>query len=292
MKMDDSKGASKPVKFAPEHSDLLIHWTGKDLIDPDDLGAKTYPNDVVDAFLRRLKNILNHGLWMTKHEGDDYFDVNRRKILKPKVSRTCFTELKISDSMTHAINFGGLGIGFKRFYVINRMGSPVYYVPNTMGSGLHPFFPPFVDEKEVSSIENYSFFKNMSSGHDSNGYISYDLYEESEWRIICSDSILRKITEEKKRYFLDPAEIDDDILQKDIAAAKIKPDYILPVDQWISLIIYPNLQVKNASFKDREIRSILGEIKSEKSKYYTEGIPLNEQINFPVEVDLRIMRNF
>ncbi len=216
---------NKPIKFAPEHSDLLIHWTGKDLLSPALLGEKNYSNDIVDAFLKRLKNILKHGLWMTKHDGDDYFEVNEKKILKPKV---CFTELKISDSMTHAINFGGLGIGFKRFYVINRRGSPMYYVPNTMETGLHPFFPPFVEEKEINSNENYSFFKNMSSGRDKNGYIAYDLYEESEWRIICSDSILSKFPESKKRYFLNPNLINNPVLQKDIANVKIKPDYITP----------------------------------------------------------------
>jgi len=183
----------KPIKYAPAHSDYLVYWTGKDILKEESPNQKTYSDPIVQAFLKRLKNILHFGLWMTKHKGEDFILVNQRKFKKPLVSRVCFTELKISDSMTHAINFGAMGIGFKRLFVVNRMGSPVYYIPECGQVGIHPFFPPFGQWYDENNIdERFAFFKNMSSQRNEQGYIAYDLYEESEWRIICSDSLLKK----------------------------------------------------------------------------------------------------
>jgi hypothetical protein len=219
--------------------------------------------------------------------------VNQKKLKKPLVSRVCFTELKISDSMTHAINFGAMGIGFKRLFVVNRMGSPVYYIPECGQVGINPFFPPFGQWYDENNIdEKFALFKNMSSQRNEQGYIAYDLYEESEWRIICSDSLLKKMPEHKRRYFIDCSTIKDTGLLEYIKIADIKPDYFVPVDQWLALIIYPNLQIKNAAFQDAEIRSLLGNLKSKEFDHFTEGAPMHERRNFPIEVDIGAVANF
>jgi len=265
---------------------------------------KNYTEEVVNEFLQRLKNILNFGLWMTKRrDGDDYIETKEGKFPKPYVPRVCFTELKISDSLLHADKFGPMGIGFKRLFVLNRIGSPVYYISKF---GYHPiisknskFYNP--DNKELKDIkpedinENVAFFKNMSSGRDIQEYITYDLYDESEWRIIFSENIKKRIPSNKLKYFIDPK--DPSIEEKyrnfyNNLKEDSKPDYLIPVDEWLSIIIYPNLQIKNASMMDIDIRRSLCKLKCyRKEKILAEGIPQKEVHNFPIEIGFGALRN-
>jgi hypothetical protein len=285
------------ITHAPTHSDFLICWTGKDIMEKHGglvANERQYSPVVVSDFIKRLQDILEYGLWMRKRKDIDHIKVNTFEFPKPEVARLCFTELKISDSLLHANKFGPLGIGFKRFFVVNRMGSPVYYVPDTGCSGLHPFFPPFSDfYNPEDPHEFFSFFKNMSQDRNPQGYIAYDLYEESEWRVIYSEKIKSKMPIHKQKYFIDP---------KDPAAGKYyefyknlmtpeKPDYLVPIDEWLALIIYPNLQIKNESFEDKKIRNLLTQLKGPE-KTFAEGIPQREVINFPAELDIGAIRNF
>ena len=111
----------------PTHSDFLIHWTGRDIAKKHGikrLNEKCYAPSIVNDYLDRLLNILKYGLWLTKRKGgEEYIKLNKRPIKKPTVARVCFTELKLSDSLLHARNFGSLGIGVKRYYLFNRLGS-------------------------------------------------------------------------------------------------------------------------------------------------------------------------
>lgn len=289
------------ILHAPTHSDNIVYWTGRDIMqDHGNLSAneKSYKPEVVKAFLDRLKDILKYGLWMTKRTKDDFLKTRNGKFLKPNISRICFTELKLSDSLLHAKNFGPLGIGFKRFFLINRLGSPVYYVSEY---GFHLFFPPHSSFYNPSSIdyEMFCFFKNMSSGRDVQNYITYDLYEESEWRIIYSENIKQKIPQRKREYFIDPKPPSSgkyhDFYKKLTSA--IKPEYLVPVDEWLALIIYPNLQIKNAAQDDTEIRDLLSNLKNKeklknRSLILAEGIPDTEVVNFPAEISIGAIKNF
>lgn len=285
------------IMHASTHSDFLVYWTGRDIMKKHGdipVSEGNYPPVVVSDFIKRLQDILEYGLWMRRHEDVDYINVNKCRFPKPGVARLCFTELKISDSLLHANKFGSLGIGFKRFFVINRMGSPVYYVPDTQSTGIHPFFPPFSNFYNPNDPhEFFSFFKNMSQDRNSQGYIKYDLYEESEWRIIYSEQIKSKMPVHKQKYFIDPK--DPDVgkyheFYKTIVTLE-KPDYLVPVDEWLALIIYPNLQIKNESFKDKKIRDLLRQLKSS-GTVFGEGIPSGEIINFPAEFDIGAIKNF
>lgn len=299
--MDQPKKDVEYIMHAPNHSDYLIHWTGRDIMKKHkDLlpNARQYPDDVVDDYISRLKNILKYGLWMMKHEGEDNINVNQKEFKKPSVARVCFTELKISDSLMHAQHFGPLGLGFKRLFVVNRCGSPVYYVPETAGCGLHPFFPPYSDRYNENDVdENIAFFKMMSSKTNPQGYIAYDLYEESEWRIIYSDQLREKFKKNhpsKNNYFINPRDSNNTESHQfytGITGDK-KPEFLVPVDQWLALIIYPNLQVKNKSFEDPEVRHLLKKLKSNESDHLTEGAPGLERRNFPSEVDIGAVAHF
>ena len=88
---------------------------------------------------------------------------------------------------------------------------------------------------------------------------SHSSYEESEWRIIYSENIKQKISQRKREYFIDPkdpATGKHHDFYKNLTSA-IKPEYLVPADEWLALIIYPNLQIKNAALDDTEIRDLL-----------------------------------
>lgn len=286
------------IMHAPVHSDFLIYWTGRDImkrhgsLSPNE---RNYSSEVVGEFISRLESILKYGLWMRKHEGTDHIKVNGKEFPKPNVARLCFTELKLSDSLLHAHKFGPLGIGFKRFFVINRLGSPVYYVPDTQGTGVYPFFPPYSDwYNSDAPDELFSFFKNMSQTRNDQGYIKYDLYEESEWRIIYSDRIKNKMSPRKQKYFIDPKDSNSGEYHQfyQAIASFEKPDYLVPVDEWLALIIYPNLQIKNMAMESSTIRTLLNNLKNKQAHVIGEGLPPNERTNFPIEMSIGSITHF
>jgi len=258
---------------------------------------REYPDNLVKECLQRLKDILKYGLWMTKRKKADVVKIKHSTFLKPNIARVCFTELKISDSLLHAKNFGPLGIGFKRLFVVNRLGGPMFYISQY---GHHHFFPPFIPSYDPNSpdFERYAFFKNMSSGRDIQSYIAYDLYEESEWRIICSETIKSKLRQRKQQYFINPADPSTGDYHKYYQTLGVqRPEYLAPVDEWFALIIYPNLQIKNKAFNDTELRTLLSELKNKnkltgKTPIRAEGIPKEEVVNFPAEIDIGAIKNY
>jgi hypothetical protein len=285
----------------PMHSDYIMHWTGHDINNKHSIrvNERNYSHEVVDDYLQRLLSILKYGLWLTKRKGDDYIQLKHgENIKKPNIARLCFTELKISDSFLHARNFGSLGIGVKRYFLFNRLGAPMHYVHNTPNL----FFPPYSNIFDPSSddFELVSFFKNMSSGRTIQTYIDYDLYEESEWRIIYSDHIKKKISDDKvKRYFIDPRDPDTGKYHKFYNSLPVdsRPKYLTPLDEWVALIIYPNLQIKNAAYENKEIRQELENLKSSnkvhnRNSVVAEGVPNNEIVNKIVEIDIGAIRHF
>jgi hypothetical protein len=285
----------------PTHSDFIVHWTGHDIAEKHNItriNERVYASPAVDDYLARLLNILRYGFWLTKKKDDDYIRLTGGNIKKPNVPRVCFTELKLSDSYLHARNFGALGIGVKRYFLFNRFGAPMHYVHDTPNLFLQPYSS--ILDPQSSDYELLSFFKNMSSGRNVQKYIDYDLYEESEWRIIFSENIRKKIPASKvQKYFIDP---------RDPATGKFyefysslpsdsRPEYLTPLDEWTALIIYPNLQIKNAAYENQEIRKELQKLKSaekvrKRDLIIAEGCPDNEVANQIMEIEIGAIKNF
>src|SRR5687767_8095431 len=103
------------------HSDYLIHWTGKDI--DKDYDSSWYESDksktdgdVAERYLVRIRDILTHGLWMTEEPGWSPAPT----VTIPPTPVCCFSELKVSESRRHARQYGRLGIGVKRPFLIQR----------------------------------------------------------------------------------------------------------------------------------------------------------------------------
>jgi hypothetical protein len=172
------------------HSDFLVHWTGKDLdcsFDPHwGNRDKSEMDDILlEKYLERLSNILKYGLWLTA-EPQKTLDVGGLMVKIPSTPKTCFTELKLSESRTHARRYGRLGIGVKRPYLFTRCGRPLAYY------GFHEQVQH--DEflkacaTEFTNPDLLNFFKPMNSSQT----LNYDLYAESEWRIILIQELLNR----------------------------------------------------------------------------------------------------
>jgi hypothetical protein len=80
------------------HSKILVHWTGKDIakeICSEDGKSQMY--------FERLKNSLEKGLYMKRTSEA----VIRGKTIK-YIIRLCFTEIRLSQTETHARRYGKL----------------------------------------------------------------------------------------------------------------------------------------------------------------------------------------
>lgn len=297
----------------PDHSDWLIHWTGYDIDHDYDCDwwrprKNTVLNrSIVQPYLERLKWTLRYGLWMLP-DTDPIRLVNdntgrSQRYKRPPVWRTCFTELKLSEAQTHALRFGRLGIGFKRMFVFDRLGLPmIYYRPEKMN---WPFLCGAPKSRKFTEF-SACYLKSMAEKNSRKSYRHYEQFEESEWRIIYSPEIEKKLASNDKtkglnRYFLKPTDITDVSYHKYVNRQKKQPGYLIPLSekdidpngshmcQWLAIIIYPSLAVKVAAEADIEIRWEIEEKKPTPKLGNLLG-PLSssqyECCSKPIEIDL------
>jgi hypothetical protein len=275
------------------HSDFLIHWTGKDIDDAhqatwweDERDRSFTSSTVADLYLRRLKDILTYGLWMTE-EAARKFLVGTSEIIIPATPQCCFTELKLSESRRHARVYGRLGIGVKRPFLFERFGRPLAYFGLGQGSYNDRFLEACMANLPDKSLLN--FFKPMNSTRQ----LNYDLYSESEWRILLFKELLdRKLiidpsdhaNEKERAYF-------DSLTSQQQQTLK----YLIPLDGWFAMIIYPSLAVKNPAQWDTG-NGIVDQIRMIKSAHShgnsVEGLNNPTRGNWPIEVDLDACRHF
>ena len=172
------------------HSDFLICWTGKDIDaahDPnwyDDHHLSKTSSTVDGLYLRRLCDILTYGLWMTE-EAPQKFRVGLADVTIPATPRCCFTELKLSESRRHAARYGRLGVGVKRPFLFRRYGRPLAY----FGFGEQSNDDKFLEAccRDIGDKTLLNFFKPMNKDSKK---LTYELYAESEWRILYFDELL------------------------------------------------------------------------------------------------------
>jgi len=225
------------------HSDFLIYWTGKDIDQKYDQGwydidkSKTSKTcDVTNLYLERLNNILRFGLWMTS-EDEQPIQLDGTRISIPTVPKTCFTELKLSQSRRHARRYGRLGIGVKRLFLFNRLGRPVVYYGLGQPARDDVFLAKCASELSDKTLLN--FFKPMNSS----SALTYDFYAESEWRILYFHELL------SRRLIIDPRDHtnkkEHDYFNALTSGEQEKLKYLIPLDGWFSMIIYPSLGAKN-----------------------------------------------
>jgi hypothetical protein len=297
--------------YIPQHSDFIIHWTGIDIEkrldkkygkNPKDKDVKeNKKKERNDQYIKRLRSILKWGLWMNKDRKDRFIKTYKKisknnyktlKIGRPWLARTCFTELKLSMAQDHANEFGKLGIGFKRPFLFDRLGSPVmYYHP----SQRNWFFPTYMGKRFFDKNTDFfsCFYKEMCPKKSkTRKFWEYLYYDESEWRIIFSEELKQKLETLKRNDVSEKFIKTEDERKKDAELNKYlneigrSPEFLIPLDGWLSMIIYPNLYIKQKAQEEGcEIRKLIKKAKDE-------GDMGKEKENFPVELDIAACRNF
>ncbi len=261
------------------HSAFLIHWTGKDIDAESD--KSTTNKAETEKYIKRLHNILKYGLWMTEENGET-LHIDSTTISIPETPKTCFTELKLSESRKHARRYGRLGIGIKRPFLFERSGRPLTYYHN-LKIDKDIFLKQCTQNLQDKKLLN--FFKPMNSSSN----LNYDLYAESEWRILY----LNGLSKSSKKLIIDPRDtenkLENNYFQQLPEDDRQKLKYLLPLDGWFSMIIYPSLDIKNQAQQDGSngIKEQINRIK--KLKDHGNSV---EQGNWPIEVDLDACRNF
>jgi hypothetical protein len=136
-----------------------------------------------------------------------------------------------------------------------------------------------------------NFFKPMNSN---SSRLTYELYAESEWRILFFDELLRQ------RKIVDPRDSankkEHEYFNTLTPEQQKKLKYLMPLDGWFAMIIYPSLAVKNGSrwISEYKITQEIKRIKCipEDHGNKVEGIGNPIRGNWPIELDLDACRNF
>ena len=176
-----------------------------------------------------------------------------------------------------------------------RKGAPVIYFREEFGNW---FFVSFEKGKEgeISIPDNAwwaYYLKSMNEGETNLGYMQYKNFDESEWRVIFSEEIRKKLGDISG---INKCPEDDEFsryLNDCRVPESKKPQYLLKLDKWFSIIIYPSLAVKVAAESDDYIRKHIEDIKP---KLSTSGNPGSsaafEKYSKPFEINLDACRNF
>jgi len=274
------------------HSDFLIHWTGKDIDAEDDFGwseqdhrSKTSER-ATQRYLERLTNILRFGLWMIEDPTPTVLRLDAQQVVVPPTPQVCFTELKLSESRRHATRYGRLGIGVKRPFLFHRAGRPMLYYGFSNERNRDPFLQACASELADKRLLNY--FKPMN---EDERHLTYEYYAESEWRMLFFERLLLD------RKVIDPRDSSNSAEYEYFQS--LPPDqqrrlkYLVPLDGWLAMIIYPSLKTKNAVQWEEyaRIREEIRRIKTANDHANrVEG--LNGRGNWPIEVNLDACAHF
>jgi hypothetical protein len=208
-------------KMIRTRSNFLVHWTGRGL-----LGCETAEG--IQQHVERLASIYREGLHLSvPRTADSLRSVSPNDVDLPHLPCICFTELRIRNAVRFASDYGTMGIGFRREYLMKKGANPVFYlqsarsgIVNTNMSQLRNIVKPkFISAAEII----LAYCKPM------NRICEEDLvyYEEHEWRIVQASGGIPLPSEFKQdtsggrmSFHFDPAEVQVIILPNPEVRAK------------------------------------------------------------------------
>ena len=159
-------------------TDLLVHWTGRGFPDPFTPEGEAH-------YIARLKSMCENGLYLSRPAADDILrSVQEKDLHLPKLPCVCFTEVRIHEAVRFAEDYGMLGIGFRREYLLRYGANPVFYLRSAK-QGIANTNIAALPEIVSSNYENaaeviLAYCKPMNQIDE----INLKFYEEHEWRIV------------------------------------------------------------------------------------------------------------
>lgn len=121
------------------HRQQLFYWMGAS-IDRKNRGRKTLPDALVAECLHQISTSLEKGLWVRTPRIPEQFQL-RDQTFDLDLPIACFTEWSLGDSLPHTSEYGRIGLGFPKRWVIERGGQSVtYFRHNERGTFLRCVF--------------------------------------------------------------------------------------------------------------------------------------------------------
>ncbi len=121
------------------HRQQLFYWMGERL-DRRNRQRKVLSDDLLKECLAQVRGSLERGLWVKTPRVPEQFDF-RGKHFSLNTPLACFTEWSLGESLAHTSEYGRIGFGFPKRWVIERGGQSVtYFRHNEKGSFLHSVF--------------------------------------------------------------------------------------------------------------------------------------------------------
>src|SRR6266550_4715011 len=121
------------------HRQQLFYWMGRS-IDEQNGKRKLLRDELVEEVLRQLRGSLEQGLWVKSPRYPETFELHKNSFAL-NLPITCFTEWSLGESLPHTMEYGRIGLGFPKRWVIERGGQSVtYFRHNVKGSFLQAVF--------------------------------------------------------------------------------------------------------------------------------------------------------
>ncbi len=121
------------------HRQQLFYWMGRS-IDDQNGKRKLLRDDLVQEVMRQLRGSLQRGLWVKSPRHPEKFEL-RGNAFALDLPIACFTEWSLGESLPHTAEYGRIGLGFPKRWVIEHGGQSVtYFRHNTKGSFLQAVF--------------------------------------------------------------------------------------------------------------------------------------------------------
>ncbi len=114
-----------PAERYQIHKQQLFHWIGRD-IERKNNGKKVLSDTLAQEALNHIAGSVEKGLWVKKPQVPELFTLGEQKLcLDSPIA--CFTEWSLGESLPHTSNYGRIGFGFPKKFVIDRGGQSVTY---------------------------------------------------------------------------------------------------------------------------------------------------------------------
>ena len=121
------------------HRQQLFYWMGRS-IDDRNGKRKLLRDELVTEVMRQLRGSLEHGLWVKRPRYPEKLEL-RGSAFALDLPIACFTEWSLGESLPHTAEYGRIGLGFSKRWVIERGGQSVtYFRHSAKGSFLQAVF--------------------------------------------------------------------------------------------------------------------------------------------------------
>ena len=121
------------------HRQQLFYWMGRG-IDDRNGRRKVLSDALVREVLTQVRGSLERGLWVKSPRVPERLELRGRSFALD-LPIACLTEWSLGESLSHTTEYGRIGLGFPKRWVIERGGQSVtYFRHNEKGSFLQAIF--------------------------------------------------------------------------------------------------------------------------------------------------------